>query len=126
MSAAASPALDALTQKHLSDLITRALEEDVGSGDITTESTVPEDSVSRATFLAKDDGVLSGLTVADQVFATVDPELKVRKRTHISRSAVGRSCASVTALTDAFASNFCSSALLLLCRWSGALVTAMP
>jgi len=82
MSAAASPALDALTQKHLSDLITRALEEDVGSGDITTESTVPEDSVSRATFLAKDDGVLSGLTVADQVFATVDPELKVRQGAH--------------------------------------------
>jgi nicotinate-nucleotide pyrophosphorylase len=126
MSAAASPALDALTQKHLSDLITRALEEDVGSGDITTESTVPEDSVSRATFLAKDDGVLSGLTVADQVFATVDPELKVRKRTHKPCSCRTQH-ASVTALTDAFGSKCCSSALLLvLCRWSGALVTAMP
>lgn len=101
MSAAptAPPALDTLTQKHLSDLITRALEEDVGSGDITTESTVPEDSVSRATFLAKDDGVLSGLTVADQVFATVDPDLKARAEAH-TVVAAGRSTPSVTTLTD--------------------------
>jgi len=72
-----SPALDEPTLTQLRDVITRALAEDVGSGDVTTESTVPADSVSTATFLAKDDGVLSGLAAADEIFARVDDKLKV-------------------------------------------------
>ncbi|KAK9827405.1 hypothetical protein WJX81_008609 [Elliptochloris bilobata] len=55
-----------------------ALEEDsVNIGDVTTLSTVPESTQARATFLAKADGIVAGLTVVDEVFASVDPSLRV-------------------------------------------------
>jgi nicotinate-nucleotide pyrophosphorylase (carboxylating) len=69
--------LDARTTKQLSSLIDLALEEDVGAGDVTTLATIPPTSRSRAHFLAKEDGVLSGLAVASFVFARIDPTLQV-------------------------------------------------
>ena len=75
---ASSPSnLDSLTAEHLDNLITRSLAEDVHTGDVTTESTIPIDSVSTASFLAKEDGILSGIEVATVVFRRVDPSLKV-------------------------------------------------
>ena len=76
-----SPALDAATAAQLQQVITRALEEDVGSGDVTTESTVPVSCTARATFLAKEDGVLSGIAVANEVFKRVDENIKVKSHT---------------------------------------------
>lgn len=61
----------------LPDLLARALAEDVGSGDVTTEATIPEGTRATARFLLKEDGVLAGLAVAERVFAAVDPELTV-------------------------------------------------
>ncbi len=60
------------------DLIRRALEEDVGSGDVTTLSVVPESSRGRAVILSRGHYVVSGLDVAAAVFATVDPSLQCR------------------------------------------------
>ena len=57
------------------DLIDLALAEDVGNGDITTLSTVPEDATASGTLHAKQAGVLSGVDVAEAVFAIVDPEI---------------------------------------------------
>ncbi len=56
-------------------LIERALAEDVGAGDVTTLATIPDDQFAEATFLAKEDGVLAGLAVAERVFATLSPKL---------------------------------------------------
>ncbi len=58
------------------DLIALALAEDVGNGDITTLSTVPEDAIATCTLHAKEPGVLSGVDVAEAVFAIVDPEIE--------------------------------------------------
>ena len=58
-------------------LIERALAEDVGPGDVTTLATVPAGQRARATFLAKEDGVLAGLTVAERVFAALNPRVAV-------------------------------------------------
>ncbi|HET6566746.1 MAG TPA: carboxylating nicotinate-nucleotide diphosphorylase [Rhodothermales bacterium] len=66
-----------LTDAALDDLIRRALAEDVGTGDVTSEATVPEDLPAQGRFLAKDDGVLSGLYVAERVLHAVDPTLEV-------------------------------------------------
>lgn len=60
--------------------IQRALVEDIGAGDITTEATVPEDTRATGIFLAKSDGVLSGLDVARQVFAMIDPAIRFQAR----------------------------------------------
>jgi nicotinate-nucleotide pyrophosphorylase (carboxylating) len=56
-------------------LIDRALAEDVGAGDVTTLATVPAGQRASATFLAKEDGVLAGLAVAERVFAALDPQV---------------------------------------------------
>ena len=59
-------------------LIDRALAEDVGGGDVTTLATIPADRRATATFLAKEDGVLAGLAVAERVFAVLSPEIVIR------------------------------------------------
>lgn len=76
--ASAVPGLDAPTAAQLTELITRALAEDVGSGDITTLSTVPDSSRAKATFLAKETGVLSGIAAATEIFRRVDASIRVQ------------------------------------------------
>lgn len=61
----------------LKDLIERALQEDLGPGDVTTEATIPADALSTAILLAKQDLVLAGLDVAMEVFHTLDPAIQL-------------------------------------------------
>ncbi|PWV96012.1 nicotinate-nucleotide pyrophosphorylase [carboxylating] [Paenibacillus cellulosilyticus] len=51
------------------------LAEDIGMGDITTETTIPADSHSKAVIHVKEDGIIAGLDVAKLVFEIVDPNL---------------------------------------------------
>jgi nicotinate-nucleotide pyrophosphorylase (carboxylating) len=60
-------------------IIELALAEDVGRGDITTESTVAADATAVAEILQKQDGVLCGLPVVEAVFAAVDPAVRVTR-----------------------------------------------
>ncbi len=60
--------------------IRTALDEDVGTGDVTTESTVPEGRRSRATIVAKEKGVIAGLKVAEAVFRELDPDVRMNVR----------------------------------------------
>ncbi len=66
-----------LTPDALDTFIDRVLAEDVGPGDVTTRATVPPTTRAEARFLAKQDGVLAGLLVAERVFAAVDEALEV-------------------------------------------------
>jgi nicotinate-nucleotide pyrophosphorylase (carboxylating) len=52
----------------LTELIDRALAEDVGDGDITSEAVVPADARARARLLQKEPGVLFGLEAVEAVF----------------------------------------------------------
>jgi nicotinate-nucleotide pyrophosphorylase (carboxylating) len=61
------------------DLIDRALAEDVGAGDATTEATVPADLRGRATITQKADGVIYGLDVAEEVFRRLDAAATVER-----------------------------------------------
>jgi nicotinate-nucleotide pyrophosphorylase (carboxylating) len=63
----------------LDDIIDRALAEDVGGGDVTTEATVPEDARARATIRQKAPGVISGLNAAEAVFRRVDPNVTTER-----------------------------------------------
>jgi len=56
----------------LDDFLRLALDEDVGSGDVTTNSCVPETAVSKGAFIAKEPGVISGLDVMIRVFKLLD------------------------------------------------------
>ena len=60
----------------MQELIDRALAEDVGAGDLTTEALVPAEARSRARIVQKAPGVIAGLHVAESVFRRVDPELR--------------------------------------------------
>src|SRR3954465_13478428 len=62
------------------DLIGRALAEDVGTGDATTITLVPEAAPGRAPLTQKAPGVIAGLQVAASVFTRVDPSLRWSSR----------------------------------------------
>ena len=61
-----------LIRQDIQPLIDVALVEDVGTGDITSDWTVPEGKEASAEFIAKAIGVVAGLDVATWVFDTVD------------------------------------------------------
>ena len=61
---------------YITDTIMTALKEDMPLGDITTDNIISEESVTRATFLAKQDAVIAGLIVAKQVFYILDKEVE--------------------------------------------------
>ncbi len=63
----------------LDALIRSALEEDIGTGDITTLSTIPAEKQITGRFLAKESGVLCGIDVCRRVFALIDPEIVFEK-----------------------------------------------
>jgi len=57
----------------VTDFLRRALEEDIGPGDITSNLLISTDAVSRAQYIAKGDFILSGLPFAQEVFRILDP-----------------------------------------------------
>jgi nicotinate-nucleotide pyrophosphorylase (carboxylating) len=58
-------------------LIRHALAEDIGSGDVTTQAVIPEETKGSARIIAKEPLVVAGTQVAQRVFLLVDPSLKV-------------------------------------------------
>jgi len=66
------------TEKELVDeLIQLALAEDIGDGDHTTLSCIPETAKGKVQLLVKENGILAGVAVAGRIFHTFDPELAV-------------------------------------------------
>lgn len=64
----------------LDDLVGRALAEDLGAGDVTTEACVPESAQAVANGVARKEIVACGIPVAERVFARVDPSLRFTAR----------------------------------------------
>jgi len=62
------------------DLVRRALEEDLGAGDVTTEATVDPVQRARGVFIVKAPCVVAGLDVAAETFRQVDPSVTVSCR----------------------------------------------
>jgi len=56
----------------LAHLIDLALQEDIGTGDVTTRCLIPETAAGRATIVAKEDLIVAGIPVAQQVFRRLD------------------------------------------------------
>lgn len=68
-------AISTLDTPVLSDIVARALAEDVGSGDVTSEATVAPDQRARARITQKAPGVIYGLEVAEAVFRSLDEDV---------------------------------------------------
>jgi nicotinate-nucleotide pyrophosphorylase (carboxylating) len=62
---------------QIEEIVDRALAEDLGKGDVTTEALIPSDQRGTGFIVAKKEGILTGTGAAKQVFYRVDPELKV-------------------------------------------------
>ena len=62
------------------EIVRRALAEDLGWGDVTTEATVPPDLRARGVILVKSPCVIAGLDVAAETFVQLDPGCNFDRR----------------------------------------------
>ena len=72
--------LSPLNVESYRDIVRRALDEDLGAGDITTQAIVPPEARARGVFLVKADCVLAGLDVALESFRILEPGVQVSVR----------------------------------------------
>ena len=61
----------------IDDLLTLAFAEDVGDGDHTTLSTIPESETGCQQLIVKEEGILAGVEIARKVFEKFDPQLRM-------------------------------------------------
>jgi len=72
--------METIWDRKWDELILVALNEDIGSGDVTTLSTVPPDADASGVFLAKEAGVICGLSICSRTFALLDPRIRIKSR----------------------------------------------
>ena len=65
-----------LNKLKIDNIIERALEEDIGTGDLTTEILIEQQQQVQGIIKAKEAGVIAGLEVAERVFTKVDSEIE--------------------------------------------------
>ncbi|HSH02312.1 MAG TPA: carboxylating nicotinate-nucleotide diphosphorylase [Anaerolineae bacterium] len=63
-------------------IIQLALDEDIGTGDLTSQAILSPDLISSGRFVAKADGVIAGLAVMEQVFALLDDRISIQTKLH--------------------------------------------
>ncbi|MEL6134692.1 MAG: carboxylating nicotinate-nucleotide diphosphorylase [Bacteroidota bacterium] len=69
--------IDFLHHPETRRIIEAALAEDIGAGDFTSLSTIPEGKEATAKCLIKDEGILAGVKLAKYIAEVVDPNLKM-------------------------------------------------
>lgn len=66
-----------INEEVLNGIIERAILEDIGDGDHSSQACIPADAVGKAQLLVKEAGILAGVEIAQKVFERFDPQLKV-------------------------------------------------
>ncbi|MCG8482750.1 MAG: carboxylating nicotinate-nucleotide diphosphorylase [Clostridia bacterium] len=66
-----------LDKLSIQEIISKALIEDIGTGDITTNSTVPKEQMIHGKFIAKEEGIVCGLELAEMIFLKVNPDIQL-------------------------------------------------
>jgi nicotinate-nucleotide pyrophosphorylase (carboxylating) len=67
--------VDLLHDSKISRLIEQALQEDIGFGDVTSESIIPEEQLGRAVLQAKENGIVSGVEIVSIIFQYADSQI---------------------------------------------------
>ena len=67
-----------MDKEIIDPFIVNALKEDVGDGDHTSLATIAAGSKGKAKLLVKDEGILAGVELAEEIFHIVDPSLKLK------------------------------------------------
>lgn len=65
--------MSTVEQMRIHEFIDKALAEDIGDGDHTSNACIPEEGRSKARLLVKDEGVIAGVELAEMIFKKVDP-----------------------------------------------------
>ncbi len=65
-----------MRNREILSIVERALKEDIGRGDITTEAVLWPDLKIKAIILAKEEGILAGIDIARLVFRSIDKRIK--------------------------------------------------
>jgi nicotinate-nucleotide pyrophosphorylase (carboxylating) len=68
-----------VSEDELTELVRRALREDVGDGDLTTSATVAPDARAQALIAQKAPGTIFGLDTAEACFALLDPHVRFER-----------------------------------------------
>lgn len=68
---------DEIIIEYVDLMVSAALSEDIGDGDVTTQAIVGRKVTGEAVIIAKETCVVAGLFVAERVFKTVDKKLKI-------------------------------------------------
>jgi len=71
-----NPKMHSELPSEISQYIKCALEEDIGTGDVTTNTIVPAGASLRGRIVAKQDGIVAGLDIARDVFLTLDEQVR--------------------------------------------------
>lgn len=66
-----------LNEEAISAFIAAAFAEDIGPGDYSSLSSIPEGKIGQAKLLIKDDGIIAGVELAEKIFKTFDSNLQV-------------------------------------------------
>ena len=72
-----APALEPLDAGLYREIVRRALAEDFGWGDVTTETIIERDQTAHGVILAKSPCVVAGLDIASEAFRQMDPGVVV-------------------------------------------------
>jgi nicotinate-nucleotide pyrophosphorylase (carboxylating) len=68
-----------MPETAIADIVARALEEDVGDGDVTTLATISGDARAEALITQKAPGVIFGLELAEETFRALDDDLQIER-----------------------------------------------
>ena len=63
---------------YIKEIIHTALDEDIKSGDVTTQATIPNSIFGKGKFLVKANGVIAGLNIAKNVFEFIDEKIEFK------------------------------------------------
>lgn len=66
-----------LYKEELRQFVSGVLEEDIGSGDLTTLATIPADTIIKAEMKARENMVIAGIGIAAKIISTIDSAIKV-------------------------------------------------
>ena len=66
--------------EKINALIQLAIQEDIGTGDITTENLIPDSLIAKGAFIAKGNGVIAGLPVVEYFFSRLDTDVSLQQR----------------------------------------------
>ena len=66
-----------MTEQLIEELIDLAIKEDIGDGDHSSRSCIPETAQGKVQLLVKEEGIIAGIEIAEKVFKKIDPDVKM-------------------------------------------------